>query len=453
MSLKKRNTTGLPGSSRRDAATRNKYRSRSQREAETNRLVLIITGVIALVIVLILGGAFLIDGVIRPAQAVASVGGVSISSRDFVKRVTYERWRQGNLIAQYYQNPYLQQELSNPQSQLGRLYSELAQPVLFGKSVLDQMTNELVIKQYADANGIKPDDAAVQDQINQQFGYNPNPKTETPTTTPTITLTPLVSATPTSTPTITPTVSVTPTFTVTPFPTGVPTVTPGATEQKANFDKSQTNVYASAAKLTGLSVDDIRDLFRQTAINSSLSDKVKEAIAGKLQPVQDEVKARHILVATEEEANDVIKALQAGESFAALARSVSTDTGSGAQGGELGWATKGKYVKEFEDYVWSGKIGDVSGPIKTQYGYHIIQLEAREPRMLTDQEQKDVQNKAFSDWLTKAKTDKNAQTFDIWTDRVPSEPSLEKFGVPSNLSSGSNPLSGLGGNGSGFPTQ
>ncbi len=446
MSLKKRNTTGLPGSNRRDSATRNQYRSRSQREAETNRLVLIITGVITLVIALILGGAFLIDGVVRPAQAVASAGGQSIASRDFAKRVTYERWRQSNVIAQYYQNPYLQQQLADPQSQIGQLYQSLTQPISFGKSVLDQMTNELVIKQYADANGIKPDDVEVQDSINRQFGYIPNPKTETPTTTPTLTATPIITATASPIPTITPTASITATATLTPFPTGIPTVTPGATEQKANFDKSQTNVYASAAKLTGLSEDDIRTLFRQSAINSALSDKVKEAVAGKLVAVQDEVKARHILVATEGEANDVIKALQSGESFAALARSVSTDTGSGAQGGELGWATKGKYVKEFEDYAWSGKIGDVSGPIKTQFGYHIIQIEAREPRTLTDQEQKDVQNKAFTDWLTKTKDEKKVTTYDIWTDRVPSEPSLDKFGVPSNLSSSgaSNPFGGLG---------
>ncbi len=456
MSQRKRSTTGLPGPTRREADVRKKYRPRSQREAETNRLVLIITAIIAAVIIAILGGAFLIDGVVKPAQAVANVGGTNISTRDFQKRVSFERWRQGNQIAQLYNNQYGRQYLSDSSNAYGQLYSQLAQPVLFGKRVLDQMTDELTIKQYANANNIKVDDAEVQKSLGQQFGYDPNPQSATPTSTPTLTLTPLVSATPTSTPTLTPTVSITPTLTASPFPTGIPTVTPGATEQKTQFEKTQTDVFAAAAKLTGLSANDIRDLFRQLAEQQVLTKQVREAVAGKLQPIQDEVKARHILVKTEEEANDVVKALQAGESFAALARSVSTDTGSGAQGGELGWATHGKYVKEFEDYAWSGKIGDVSGPIKSQFGYHIIQIEAREPRSLTDQEQQDVQTKTFSDWLTKTKTDKKTQTYDSWTDSVPTDPTLEQLGVPSNLSSGasSNPFgsSGLPGDTS-FPSQ
>ncbi len=112
MSLKKRNTTGLPTSTRRNPNTRNQYRSRAQREHEVNRLVLIITGIIALVIAVILGGAFLIQNVIQPAQSVASINGASISLRDFQQRVTFDRWRDGNQLAQIYNNQYLAQQLS-----------------------------------------------------------------------------------------------------------------------------------------------------------------------------------------------------------------------------------------------------------------------------------------------------------------------------------------------------
>jgi len=452
MSLKKRSTTGLPSTNRRDSDVRRKYRSRSQREGEINRLVLMISGVIAAVIVVILGSAFLIDGVIRPAQAVASVGGQNVSLRDFQERVTYERWREGLQLSQLYNNQYFRSQLSDPTNAYGKQYQQMQDPSLFGKQVIDQMVNAAAIKQYADANGIKVDDAALQRTLGQQFGYDPNPLSATPSPSPTLTTTPLVSKTPTSTPTITPTTSITSTATTTPFPTGIPTLTPGATQQKTDFDKTQADIFTSAAKLTGLSTDRIRQLFIQSVTEQELATKVKEAIAGKLQPMQDEVKVRHILVATEDQANAVLRALGSGTSFAELARALSTDTGSGAAGGELGWAPHGKYVAEFEAYVWDAntQVGAVSAPIKTQFGYHIIQLEAREQRQLTDQEQLDVQNKKFTDWLTQFKKDKNNQTYNtVWQGNVPAEPGLDKFGVPNNLTNASG-SSGLGGN---FPTQ
>jgi len=197
-----------------------------------------------------------------------------------------------------------------------------------------------------------------------------------------------------------------------------------------------------------LSVDTAKQIFTEVTYERLLIVKVEAAVGGKLQPTQDEVKVRHILVATEDAAKSVIAALKAGESFATLASAVSTDTGSGAQGGELGWEPhSGKYVAEFESYIWDSKtaVGSISDPaIKSQFGYHIIQLEARQSRLLTDQEQQDVQTYNYNNWLTKTKTDLNVQTYDsVWTPNVPSTPTLDSFGVPSTLSQGAG--SGLGG--------
>jgi parvulin-like peptidyl-prolyl isomerase len=449
MSLNKRNTTGGPGSTRRDPAVRKKYRSRSQREQEANRLVLIISAVLAALIIVVLGGAFLLDGVIRPAQSVMSMGGTNVSLRDFSARVAYERWRDGNQLAFYYNNQYFRQELSNSQSAIGQLYQQMLDPTLYGQRVMDEMVREAAVQQYADANNIKVDDAEVQKTLGQSFGYDPNPLTATPTTTPTITLTALVSSTPSPTPTITPTPATplpTATLTQTPYPTGLPTNTPGPTEQAQDYNKTTSNVYDEAAKLTGLSRDQLVKLFTQSAYYQALTKKVTEAVAGKLEVTQDEVKVRHILVANEDTANAIVKAVNSGASFADLARALSTDTGSGAAGGELGWAPVGKYVTEFEGYVWDAKtvVGAISAPIKTQFGYHVIQLEAREKRTLTDQEQQDVQSKKFSDWLTQWKKDKNQQSYDtVWQGNIPDSPGLDKFGIPTNLSQGANPLSGL----------
>jgi peptidyl-prolyl cis-trans isomerase C len=92
-----------------------------------------------------------------------------------------------------------------------------------------------------------------------------------------------------------------------------------------------------------------------------------------------EYNAAHILVATEEEAQAVVARLAAGEDFGAVAREVSTDTGSGANGGDLGWFGMGMMVPEFEAAVVAATIGTVTAPVQSQFGYHVILVkESRE---------------------------------------------------------------------------
>lgn len=87
-----------------------------------------------------------------------------------------------------------------------------------------------------------------------------------------------------------------------------------------------------------------------------------------------QVRASHILVETEEEANKVKSRLEAGESFEELAKELSIDTGSAVNGGDLDFFGKGVMVQEFEDYAFSGEVGAVSDPIESQFGFHIIKV-------------------------------------------------------------------------------
>lgn len=83
------------------------------------------------------------------------------------------------------------------------------------------------------------------------------------------------------------------------------------------------------------------------------------------------ISALHILVDHEYEALDLIKKLNSGESFESLAKDYS-NCPSGAQGGNLGEFSKGMMVKEFEQVAFSLEIGEVSIPVKTRFGYHLI---------------------------------------------------------------------------------
>lgn len=89
--------------------------------------------------------------------------------------------------------------------------------------------------------------------------------------------------------------------------------------------------------------------------------------------------AAHILVGTREEADAVLARLNAGEDFAAVAQQVSLDTGSAANGGDLGpnCAARGEFVTEFEQVAFEIPVGTVSDPVQTQFGFHIIKVRER----------------------------------------------------------------------------
>ncbi len=110
----------------------------------------------------------------------------------------------------------------------------------------------------------------------------------------------------------------------------------------------------------------------------------------KLFDIPDEVKARHILVETEDEALELISRLEKGEDFADLAKEHSQDPGSKDEGGELGFFARGKMVKEFDEAVFELKDGERSTPVKTYHGYHIIErLEYKEGREVDFEETAD----------------------------------------------------------------
>jgi len=86
--------------------------------------------------------------------------------------------------------------------------------------------------------------------------------------------------------------------------------------------------------------------------------------------------ARHILVDTEEKCNDLKQKIEDGADFADIARDNSSCP-SGKTGGDLGEFGPGQMVKEFDEVVFSGEVGVVHGPVKTQFGYHLLEITSR----------------------------------------------------------------------------
>ena len=93
----------------------------------------------------------------------------------------------------------------------------------------------------------------------------------------------------------------------------------------------------------------------------------------------NEVQASHILVEDEELANELYERATSGEDFAALAEEYSTDSGSAAEGGSVGYFSRGQMVPAFEDKAYELEIGDISEPVQSEYGYHIIYVTDKRP--------------------------------------------------------------------------
>lgn len=145
----------------------------------------------------------------------------------------------------------------------------------------------------------------------------------------------------------------------------------------------------------------------EEALQAAYDTRFKEAAP------QTEYHAAHILVATAEEAEKLKADLAGGADFAELAKTHSTDTGSGAAGGDLGWFGLGQMVKPFEEAVVAAKVGEVTAPVQSDFGYHLILVQetriAEKPslEMMRDELAAEIENaaiKAKLDELTKSAT-------------------------------------------------
>ena len=121
------------------------------------------------------------------------------------------------------------------------------------------------------------------------------------------------------------------------------------------------------------------DLLRQKAAMKDIK-VTEEEMKKYYDEYKPKVKASHILVDDEKTAKEIKAKLDKGEDFAKLAKEHSKDPGSAENGGDLGWFGPGKMVKEFEDAAYALKVGEISQPVKSDFGYHIIKLTDKEEK-------------------------------------------------------------------------
>ncbi len=391
---------------KRVPAETRKQQVRRAREERQERILLLALGGVASLVLLILAFGYYQENIAKLDRPIATVNGVPIRVREYQANLRYnssaligqlESLRED--LAQFGDDPtysflkdYFEQQASDL---LGQLFS-------LPQNQLEGLIEDELVRQEAARRNLTVSADEIDEEVERAFGYyrptptptagpSPTPtKTGTPTRTPTIT--PTFTPSPTPTGTLTPTTpTATPTFgpTETPQPTVTPMTYQGFQERKQEYlDTLSKNAQVSEAE------------FRRIIEAAVLRRKLQKALADELPTSAEQVHARHILVKTYADALKAKERLDKGEDFALVAQELSEDAGSKEDGGDLGWFPRGAMIQEFEDVAFALAPNQISVPITTSYGVHIIQTLAHEPdRPLDERILQQRQSGALDEWL------------------------------------------------------
>ncbi len=437
-----------------------KHVARLERERIQTRNLMIAALAIIVIVVGLIGFAVLNQYVLLGQKAVARVNNEKITVNEFKDQVRFDRWQ---LVRQYQQYDSMMQVFgSDPtfsqqiQSSLTQIQTQLdpASAETVGSQALDELISSKVIEQEAAKRNITVSDAEVEKALQENFGYYAN-GTPTPTTSPTIaptstlspeqeallaTSVPAEGASPTETPaepTAAPTQEPSPTATQsgptgTPAPTGTPF--PTATPYTVEGYQGELSKLVDEIKTFGYSEAKLRQVIRTNLLEKKLYDE----ITADVKPVQEQVWARHILVQDQTVANQLYDELMAGKPWDQVASEIPANDPNNPNAvnttEDLGWFTQGTMDPNFEAVAWNLKVGEISKPVKSSFGWHIIQVLGHEDRPLTESQLQQAKQTAYSDWLTQAKSSDNVVETELWKDNIPLTPDL------SMLSNQQNPL-------------
>lgn len=400
-----------------------KHLARAQREARQRRWLLIGMALVFVAVIGLIGYGYLDEHVLRLQQPVATVKGKNITTGDFEKRVRFARAQitaQVNQLeaqrAQFGSDPQLAFITQQIDQRISNLNSQLSNPAVLGKQVLDSMIEEVLIRQETARRAITVSPDQIQTTIEQSFNFYRVPPTPTPT--------PLPTATPAASPTPAPTatMSITPTATPGPTDTPQPTATP-VTEQAFSAEYSS---YLSQLSQFGITESDYRALVE----DSLLRQKLEEAFGKDVPASADQVQFRYIFFDTLEGVQTADSQLKAGLSYDDLYARVEAGQVVSATGGTEPWTPTGDITTSFgspiSQVILSLGISQTSQIISNTTGlsssYVIVQLTGHEVRPLASYQIQDLQTKAFQDWLNSQMTGPDVNLYNNrYLDRIPTQ--------------------------------
>lgn len=396
-----------------------KHMARAERELILRRWVLGGTALVVLLVVSLIGYGWAEQRFINPGRAVAKVNGEAITARYLYTRTELAKQ---SLLAQASQLQDLITAFgsdasfaSSLQQQLEQIGGMLQDEASLQRSVLDALVDETLIRQEANRRGIFVTEDEVTQAIEAAFGYYPlGTPTPLPSSTPRATGTPAptLTRTPGPSPTVTSTMAPTATATAGPSPTPLPTPTP-YTQAAFQADVSE---YLTSLEADGIAEADFRAQYESQLYRSRLD----QAFQAEVSREQEQVHARHILVADEASAADILKLVTAGsKTWEDSAAVLSLDTANKDQGGDLGWFGRGAMVQPFEEAAFAAAVGEIVGPVQTDFGWHLIQVLGHEMRTLDESAFEAARQSALPRWLSDTRAGPAVVIPDNWQEFMP----------------------------------
>ncbi len=327
---------------------------------------------------------FLQVRLVQPTQPVAIIGHGEITTAEFQGRVSLAQW---NLSNQYSNLQQIMQilgddpaTLSAYQSQLTNIGQQLANPLFVGSSILDLLIEEELLEQEAARRGIEVSEGEIETFIEERLGFFGEQQAATPE--------PAVDGTPS------------------------PVATPYTQElYERNLEAYLTNAGA-------FGVDEAT--LRAEARAILLRDRLEADFEGEVEGTQEQVWARHILVEEELAAADILTRIEDGEEWGDLASEFSIDESNKEQGGDLSWFGRGRMVEAFEEAAFAGEIGEIVGPVETDFGFHLIEILGHEDRELDASAFRLAVSQALNALISEIREAAEIEVLDYWVDRVPS---------------------------------
>jgi len=396
-------------------------------DRERNRKYFIGTGLVLGLIALVLIIGAVMELFVEPRSSLVTVGEENITVGDFQKRATYEHSQITNQLAQYQQ---LERQFGLQgyfQNQITQLQTTLGSPGELGIQVLGQMIDEEVILKESTAREIQVSDEEVSVALREEVAALQGAVT-VPQATNTAEAAVVETATAESwTPTPTPTISISVTDELTPTATPEPVPTRPLLDDtlyNTGIITLETNLQAAA----DISLDEYREMVRIRLLDQKLAEVVASDLVS---DTESQVNARHILVRVidptpeptevpegedtpeptpeptevpedgpqptatpaprsigqaKEIASMLRQRIADGEDFTAIASEYSDDLSNAGDGGDLGWFGRGMMVPQFEEAAFSLELNQVSEPIETSFGVHLIEVLERDDARPKDED-------------------------------------------------------------------
>ncbi len=378
-----------------------KHIARAEREQRQRRLIFALAIAVGVIVIVLVGVGIYDSYFVKPHKPVAVVNGEEIPARLFEARI---RWAQRTLVAQmssqiellnaFADQPELSQTL---QQQIIELQTQLSNPALLAQDVLIQLTTEALFREEAERRGITVSEEEIDNTIYELFDFFPD---GTPTPLPT-SVNDRENADEGETST-----------------TAIPQSTPTVYAQE-NFDEDY-KIFVNSLRDFRIDEADFRDLVK----NQVLQAKVQEAFEAEtvLPESEEQVLIQHLLVEDEAVAEEVLQRYEDGQAWKDLVLEYSEDTSTKETAGEIGWFNLLELQSQFSQegiIIFTSPLGLVIGPVESPFGFHLIIVNGREDRPLSESALERLRQTTLGEWVQSLRAEAEIEIIDGWEAYLP----------------------------------